>query len=74
MAVWPRGGKFSGALVVVGAVYEVKGQPLDANSPSTRIVPAVAVENSTLSLWSIQYPHILQAISTEANATSSPHY
>ena len=34
IAVWPRGGLFSGPLVVVGAVYEVKGHGLDANHPT----------------------------------------
>ena len=38
IVLWPRGGMFSGPLLAVGGVYEVKGQPLHprpaSDSPS----------------------------------------
>ena len=36
IAVWPRGGLFSGPLVVAGAMYDVKGHGIEANHPTAR--------------------------------------
>ena len=41
-AVWPREGQFSGPLVTVGGVYEVKGQTLDEDHQPEAKVTAVA--------------------------------
>ena len=42
IAVWPRGGLFSGPLVVVGGVYDVKGHKLDATQLAAAVESAVA--------------------------------
>ena len=45
--MWPRGGQFSGPLVVSGAVYEVKGHQFDGESQDTgAAVAAVASPSS----------------------------
>ena len=36
IAVWPRGGLFSGPLVVAGAMYDMKGHGIEANHPTAR--------------------------------------
>ena len=46
IAVWPRGGQFSGPLVVPNAVYEVKGHPLDAETHSPLAVSAASSASS----------------------------
>ena len=40
IAVWPRGGTFSGPLVTIGGVYEVKGQPVQPIPTSDSPAPS----------------------------------